>query len=67
MNGMNRRLVLKSTVAAMAATSLPRLSEAQSLGSTAPSYSPDDLKGTLTPFGAIRAGNADGIIPAWTG
>jgi hypothetical protein len=26
-----------------------------------------DLGGTLTPFGAIKAGNADGTIPAWTG
>jgi hypothetical protein len=25
------------------------------------------LKSTLTPFGAERAGNADGSIPAWTG
>jgi hypothetical protein len=25
------------------------------------------LKGTLTPFGAERAGNKDGTIPAWTG
>jgi hypothetical protein len=25
------------------------------------------LSGELTPFGAIRAGNADGSIPAWTG
>jgi len=27
----------------------------------------DLLKTTLTPFGAERAGNADGTIPAWTG
>ena len=25
------------------------------------------LKSTLTPFGAERAGNKDGSIPAWTG
>jgi len=25
------------------------------------------LKGELTPMGAIRAGSADGVIPAWTG
>jgi len=25
------------------------------------------LKTTLTPFGAEKAGNADGSIPAWTG
>lgn len=28
---------------------------------------PSLLKTTLTPFGAERAGNADGSIPAWTG
>jgi hypothetical protein len=28
---------------------------------------PASLQSTLTPFGAIRAGNADGSIPAWTG
>lgn len=27
----------------------------------------DTLKTTLTPFGAVRAGNATGEIPAWTG
>jgi hypothetical protein len=27
----------------------------------------DQLKTTLTPIGALRAGNADGSIPAWTG
>lgn len=27
----------------------------------------EQLKSTLTPFGAERAGNADGSIPAWTG
>ncbi|MEQ8964306.1 MAG: DUF1329 domain-containing protein [Azospirillaceae bacterium] len=30
-------------------------------------YGPADLGGALTPFGAIRAGNADGSIPEWTG
>lgn len=29
--------------------------------------SADDLGKSLTPFGAERAGNADGSIPAWTG
>ncbi len=33
----------------------------------AQSYSPSDLGGKLTPFGAIKAGNADGSIPAWDG
>ena len=28
---------------------------------------PNLLKTTLTPYGAERAGNADGSIPAWTG
>jgi hypothetical protein len=28
---------------------------------------PSALKSTLTPFGAERAGSADGAIPAWTG
>lgn len=27
----------------------------------------DLLKTTLTPFGSIRAGSADGLVPAWTG
>lgn len=27
----------------------------------------DTLKTTLTPFGSIRAGTADGLVPAWTG
>lgn len=31
------------------------------------SKSADDLGKTLTPFGAQRAGNADGSIPEWTG
>ncbi len=67
MNSINRRRMLKSSAATVAAASLPRLSQAQA-DFTPPSYSPDDLKGNkLTPFGAVRAGNADGSIPAWTG
>jgi len=27
----------------------------------------EKLGGELTPFGAAKAGNADGTIPAWTG
>ena len=47
----------------LAAAALPKLSYAQ-----ASSYGPEDLKGnTLTPFGSLRTGNADGSIPAWTG
>lgn len=30
-------------------------------------YTPDDLGGTLTPMGAIRAGGAGGLIPEWNG
>ncbi len=62
MNKISRRLALKSSAAVLAAAALPKLSYAQA------SYGPEDLKGnTLTPFGSLRAGNADGSIPAWTG
>ena len=63
---MSRRSILKTSAAGVAVVSLPRLSVAQS-AFTPPSYMPDDLKGVLTPFGAVKAGNADGTIPAWTG
>lgn len=33
----------------------------------AQTYTADDLGKTLTPLGAIKAGNADGTIPAYTG
>ncbi len=60
---MTRRDALKSSAVGVAAVSLPKYAMAQ-----AASYGPDDLKGTvLTPFGSVRAGNADGSIPAWTG
>ena len=61
---INRRMALKASAAtAIAAASAPEWSMAQ-----ANSYGPEDLKGTtLTPFGSVRAGNADGTIPAWTG
>ena len=63
MISVKRRTALASSVAAVTAAALPKWSLAQ-----ATSYGPEDLKGnTLTPFGAIRAGNADGSIPAWTG
>ena len=59
---ISRRNMLKASAAAGAASS-PKWLFAQSR-----SYSPEDLKGdTLTPFGSLRAGNADGSIPAWTG
>ena len=63
---MKRRSMLGSTGAATAVAALPKLSHAQS-GYVSPPYGPDDLKGVLTPFGGIRAGNADGTIPPWTG
>jgi hypothetical protein len=66
MHKINRRSVLKASTGAAALALLPRGSHAQQ-AFVPPSYIPDDLKGKLTPFGAIRAGNADGTIPAWTG
>ena len=63
---LNRRSVLKTSAASMAAGAFPTFSHAQE-AFTPPSYTPADLKGQLTPFGAIKAGNADGTIPAWTG
>jgi hypothetical protein len=59
---ITRRSALKGSVAALAtvgATSRA-LAQAATLG-------PDDLKSTLTPLGGLRAGNAAGTIPAWTG
>ena len=63
---INRRSALKSSAACVAAAGLPRAANAQSSFSP-PSYTVNDLKGQLTPFGGIKAGNADGTIPAWTG
>ena len=57
-----RRWLIKTSAAAMTVAVAPQWSNAQSTP-----YGPDDLKSTLTPLGAIRAGNADGTIPAWTG
>ncbi len=59
---MKRRSILKSSTGVLAAAAAPRWGLAQEA-----TYVPDDLKGKLTPFGAVRAGNADGSIPAWTG
>ena len=67
MKRISRRLMLKSSAVAMSTTLSPQLSQAQTSAFTPGAYLPDDLKGTLTPFGALRAGNADGSIPAWTG
>lgn len=47
--------------AAVLAVALPATARAQTALTEA------DLGGALTPFGAIRAGNADGTIPEWTG
>ena len=67
MSNIKRRVALKSSLAALAGSTVPRLSAAQS-ASPGPSYTVEDLRGnTLTPFGSVRAGNADGSIPAWTG
>jgi hypothetical protein len=57
---ITRRSALLSSATALATASLARRAPAQSLG-------PDALKSTLTPFGGLRAGNAEGTIPAWTG
>ncbi len=59
---INRRSLLLSTAALAGAAAAPKLSAAQTA-----TYTPDDLKSTLTPLGGLRAGNADGTIPAWTG
>ncbi len=64
----NRRAVLKTSAASLTAVSLPAISKAQNATYELPGqYTPDDLGGKLTPFGAVKAGNADGSIPAWTG
>lgn len=56
----NRRSFLAMS-SALASTSLrPRWAKAQTTGAEA-------LKSTLTPLGGLRAGNAEGTIPAWTG
>ena len=62
MINLSRRSVLKSSALTAATSSVPNWTVAQ-----ATSYTADDLKGTLNPFGGLRAGNADGTIPAWTG
>ncbi len=60
MINLNRRSMLLSSAAILAAGTATRRAAAQTLG-------PDALKTTLTPLGGERAGNADGSIPAWTG
>ncbi len=63
---MKRRSVLMASATTAAAAALPKLSNAQAVF-TPPAYTPEDLKGQLTPFGAVKAANVDGSIPAWTG
>jgi hypothetical protein len=62
---LNRRTILKSSAAAVTAYAV---APCQARAQTA-AYTPEDLKpgGALTPFGALKAGNADGSIPAWDG
>lgn len=43
------------------------LVSASTLSTAAFAQTADDLGKSLTPLGAIKAGNADGTIPAWTG
>jgi len=57
--------------AALGAALLAGALTAASAGAPTPAAAQDygvaDLGGALTPMGAIRAGNADGTIPEWTG
>lgn len=62
MKKMTRRTMLMSSVAIAASTTAVGAAKAQ----TAP-LGADALKSTLTPLGALRAGNAEGTIPTWTG
>jgi hypothetical protein len=57
---LNRRSLLRASAAIIGTAPLARAATAQALGA-------DALGSTLTPLGGIRAGNADGTIPAWTG
>ncbi len=54
----------RRTFAALTGTALGALKFGQAAAQTADA---SQLTTTLTPFGAERAGNADGSIPAWTG
>jgi hypothetical protein len=57
---LSRRSMLKASAAVVGSGSMAGVAAAQTMG-------PDDLKSTLMPLGGLRAGNADGTIPAWTG
>ena len=52
-----KQLLLAATILAAANFATP----------SASAQTPADLGHSLTPMGAIKAGNADGSIPAWTG
>jgi hypothetical protein len=63
----SRRSVLKTSIA-MAVASQMKAPSAQAASYEQPaSYTQADLGGVLTPFGSVKAGNADGTIPAWDG
>jgi hypothetical protein len=53
-----KKLLLTATLLAVSTAIVTMPAQAQT---------PADLGKSLTPMGAIRAGNADGTIPAWTG
>jgi hypothetical protein len=57
-----RKLLLAATLLATSFAATPF-----ALAQSAPAETPANLGHALTPMGAIRAGNADGTIPAWTG
>jgi hypothetical protein len=59
---ITRRSALLCSAAGLATAAFPRRAPAQTSA-----LGPDALKSTLTPFGGLRAGNAEGTIPAWTG
>ena len=62
MKNIKRRPLLMSSLVALASAAAMRGARAQTAA-----MGPDDLKSTLNPFGGLRAGNAEGTIPAWTG
>ena len=59
---ITRRSALLSSAAALATAGAARRASAQTS-----TLGPDALKSTLNPLGGLRAGNAEGTIPAWTG
>jgi hypothetical protein len=63
---ISRRSLMKST-AAITATLTSTLTVATHADAEQTRYTVVDLKSALTPLGGLRAGNAEGTIPAWTG